>query len=184
MINYKLGNLYMWPLNCLSKTDILYYGNRISCLEFNILRKTESNPVTREQVHPLFLCFCDYQKGLWQAWPQMTLHCHPDCNYCALFMFSSCQSVSTLFSVRHLGSNCDQIKSKTSRGHILRFILLTILSAVRGPVRLCPLCPPRPSAQPEKKARGVTHPEVSDDKGQHVAPLPIVLSSCQAPASR
>lgn len=31
---------------------------------------------------------------------------------------------------------------------------------------------------------GATHPEVSDDEGQHVAPLPIVLPSCQAPGSR
>lgn len=34
------------------------------------------------------------------------------------------------------------------------------------------------------KARGVTHPEVSDDEGQHVASLSIVLSSCKPPESR
>lgn len=60
-------------------------------------------------------------------------------------------------------------------------VLFTSLSAVR----LHPPQPPPPACHlRHKKARGVTHPEVSDDEGQHVAPLPIVLSSCQAPGSR
>lgn len=84
--------------------------------------------------------------------------------------------------VRNPHINCDQIKSEASWGHILQ-----PFCAVRYPIcchTVFSLPTPPACELTHWKARVVTHPEVSDDEGQHVAPLPIVLSSCQAPGSR
>lgn len=99
------------------------------------------------------------------------------------FLLSFClHLLCSSTAVQCLDNNCDQIKSKPSRGHIpLLSLLLAILSAVK---LQSPCLPHLPISSGREKAREVTHPEVSDDKGQHVAPLPIVLSSCQAPARR
>ncbi len=52
-------------------------------------------------------------KGLWQDWPKTTL-------IVILTATTVLSSWCRYLSVKHPDSNCDQIKSKTSRGHILQ----------------------------------------------------------------
>lgn len=88
---------------------------------------------------------------------------------------------------RRAADDQERITPRGSSSHIpLLSVVVSGLSCCQRPARLPAHQLWQAVVNNKSRTQGVggTDPKVSDDEGQHVAPLPIVLSSCQAPGSR